>query len=205
MSNRARTGRIVLAMLVLLTPALLITLTEPATTFACSCPLPQVPAGGWSREALVQESDVVFRGRVTAKSAELVEDGLGYYLVTFQVSEYWKGPVEDPFVVRTANHSGICGLAQQVGEEWLIYASQDAAGKIRASTCSRSSWLPGGPFAADLAVLGPGTPPRTPEQPTATGSGSDNGTPWNLVVGATLALLALTAIFTIAMRRAWQR
>jgi hypothetical protein len=146
---------------VLCLSGLLIALALPQSCLACSCEQPSTPVGGWTRETLVSQSDVIFRGEVVhAGPLRVFGGGVtdGTYEVTFEAAEVWKGDVEGPVVVQAGQGGGDCTIPFQVGQEWLVYGHGDPAGVVTTGSCSRTSQLPGGRYADDLALLGPGAP-----------------------------------------------
>jgi hypothetical protein len=61
-----------------------------------------------------------------------------YDTATFRVVRMWKGTSHSEFVVRTdPGGANACGLSWRAGDEWVIYADEDAS-VLYASACSRS-------------------------------------------------------------------
>jgi hypothetical protein len=212
---------------------LLIALALPQSCLACSCLQPPTPVGGWTRETLVTQSDVIFRGKVVhAGPLRVLGGGAtdGTYEVTFEAAEVWKGDVKGLVVVRAGQGGGDCTIPFQVGQEWLVYGHGDPAGVVTTGTCSRTSQLPGGQYADDLALLGSGTPVSVvdPQASTMIANTSENVgaaaaqptrtdalapqapgqhhaersiTYWTAVVAGVLAL----AVITITARNEWAK
>jgi len=81
--------------------------------FVCSCAPPPPPL-----DALGQ-SDPVFAGEVIG----VERNALGYdVVVTFRISEIWKGVRSRRIRVTTADNGAACGFAFRVGTEYLVYA-----------------------------------------------------------------------------------
>lgn len=140
---------------------LLFALPLPRSCLACSCAQPPTPVGGWTRAALLTQGDVIFRGEVVhAGPLKDLGGGVtdGTYQVTFQVAEVWQGAVKESVVVQAGQGGGDCTIPFKVGQEWLIYGYGDPSDVVTTGICSRTSQLPGGRYADDLAVLASGTP-----------------------------------------------
>lgn len=190
-------ARVVLAAIVVAASVLALRASRPPRALACSCALQPTPVGGWTREGLLTQGDVVFRGRIVASTEESSDDPS--YSVTFQASEVWKGPESGAFTVTAGRGIGDCSVAYQVGQEWLIYGYTDPSGDLDASICSRTQRISGTQARSDLIALGPGTvvavPTPAPEQalPGADGSAGDGVASWVIATGliATGALLVL--------------
>ncbi len=103
---------------------------------------------------------MVFRGQVVlAGPLRDLGGGAtdGTYKVTFQAAETWKGVQQETIVVTAGSGAGDCTIPFQVGQEWLVYGFRDPSGVVNTGTCSRTSQVPDGRYANDLAVLGSGT------------------------------------------------
>ena len=121
-------GKAVLAtgLVVALTPVLG---ANPA--YACSC------VGGAEEDQLRKWADVVFKGKVTAKSGTV--DGPGNtgaetITYTFKPTRTYKGKVRIPQKVSTSGSSASCGVRLSVGSTYLVYATKaEPEGKSKAA------------------------------------------------------------------------
>lgn len=110
--------------------------------FACDCPEgPEFPA-------VIDSSNVVFRGVCLDKNTNWVSSGMKY---TFQVNESWVRTIE-PFTSINSPRPGLCGYPFEVGKEYLVYVNKTYS--LRTSICDPTK--PIEEASADLAVLGPG-------------------------------------------------
>jgi hypothetical protein len=106
--------------------------------FACQC----APPGLAAEES--ERADAVFAGQVIdvldpLAGAKVV--GTSSPLIyTFEVSRVWKGPKLSILRVESARSGVSCGRGFQIGEEYLVYAS-DSQDLLRDSMCSRTALL----------------------------------------------------------------
>lgn len=129
-------------------------LISPTRAFACSCAMPT------SVSAELRNSGAVFAGKVIrSESTGSMFSAYHQMSVTFQVSEVWKGPVEDTIVVTTGMGGGDCGSGFVMDEEYLVFAY--GTGPYGTSMCSRTALLSAA--TEDLEELGEGEipPPST--------------------------------------------
>ncbi len=93
---------------------LLMMVSLPALSLACSCIAPRAP--------LVElgESDFVFSGVVKDITPFSTEFGKTH-VVKIQVLSKWKGEVYEEVFVQTADNSAACGYPFREGESYLIY------------------------------------------------------------------------------------
>jgi hypothetical protein len=163
-------------------------LLAPDCAFACSCAVAGSPEKRVS-DALAR-SGAVFAGRVIAsgETDKKGEFGMELTAVTFQVSEVWKGEVEETIEVTTPESEGSCGYTFEEGREYLVYASRG----MEVSLCSETKPL--SDARADPEVLGEGKKPVRVLPDTA---GSRAGTlgllPWALLGGVVAGVLGLIA------------
>ena len=145
---------------------LLVALPLPQSCLACSCAQPPTPVGGWTRATLLAQSNVVFRGQVVlAGPLRDLAGGPGRHLQGDVPSrrEASKALQQETIVVTAGSGAGDCTIPFQVGQEWLVYGFRDSSGVVNTGTCSRTSQIPDGRYANDLAVLGSGTLLHTTE------------------------------------------
>lgn len=162
---------------------------KPSCVFACSCLAPGSPA-----EELAK-SQAVFAGKVVERTPNVV-DGANPVMVTFEVSQAWKGAPNKTVRVTTPGSSASCGVDLTPGQEYLVYAGSDEAGGLQVTLCSRTNLLSSA--ADDVAALGAGQAPADdmPSQLPDTGdkASADGWTTYGLlglgIVGAGL-LVAL--------------
>ena len=119
----------------------------PQPVLACSCmqsPAPQEAMAG---------SVAVFAGTVTniQQPSGLTQSSADPSLVTFEVSQVWKGPEFTNLQIQTAQSSASCGFDFEFGRDYLVYASGTEA-ELSASLCSRTTLLTNAE--ADVADLG---------------------------------------------------
>lgn len=185
---RIKPKSILLALFFLLITALF---RAPLPALACSCAPPGAP------DAEMEKSAAVFSGRVTAVEAPGPVGGVissaDRVKYTFQVSKVWKGPVAPMINVSSARDSASCGYEFQIGEEYLVYATE-AQGALTSSLCSRTQPLVRAE--EDLQVLGAGQIPPEPERPSVLASPLGY-----LSIGAVLLGLGLIALWVLKYRR----
>lgn len=168
---------------------------QPPPVYACSCvmdPHQEAPA------AALQRAGAVFAGKVTHIN-DLFRGWTGLPVsVTFDVSQVWKGPVQQRIAIKTGSGGGDCGIDFLPGEEYIVYAynAQDhprTGSGLAANICSRTNLLVDAQ--ADLAGLGAGMVP--PPDTTA----PDSATILCLVSLLVGALLLATGFLVRARRR----
>ena len=80
----------------------------------------------------LKQSEAVFVGEVVAVSRDTAKRTMA---INFKVEEYWKGVTyREVLVVSTLPGPGSCGLAVEVGEKFLVYASRNR--QLQTSLCS---------------------------------------------------------------------
>ncbi|MGM7700409.1 hypothetical protein ACSVDE_01720 [Pseudalkalibacillus sp. Hm43] len=93
---------------------------NPSSAQACSCAVPQ------SAEKEMERSDAVFTGTVT----KIKKVGMGLYSpkkVYFDVEKTWKGQNKSKMFVVTGIGSGDCGFNFEVGQDYIVYATESNA------------------------------------------------------------------------------
>jgi hypothetical protein len=121
------------------------------SAYACSCMAPRPPA-----EAR-DEADAVFTGTVTGILQQPVQENSDQpFLVSFLVSQSWKGANGAELSVLTSGSSASCGYSFNQGGQYIVYATMQD-GRLHTSLCSRTNALD--QAAEDLAVLGQGSVP----------------------------------------------
>jgi hypothetical protein len=174
---------------------------QPCAVFACSCLQPGTPIAELNR------SDAVFAGTVVAidgpsglptlttsfpfiafqnSSADPVS-------VTFDVSDVWKGPAYRQISLVTPRDSASCGYSFQIGETYLVYATNQGA-ELTTNLCSRTNSI--SQAQSDLAALGPGTAPTLDSAPPSSPS-----TSLPIVLGGASIVLAGLALLFLVRRR----
>jgi hypothetical protein len=141
--TRLLTGLASVALLVLGLAALL-----PDCASACSCG--GMP--GSEREQAERElaySSAVFAGKVV--SITKGEPTPRSKLVSFRVSEVWKGPEQDTLEVSTPRYEASCGYSFKEGQEYLVYAEGK---RMEVSSCGGTTLL--SEASADFEALGNG-------------------------------------------------
>ena len=153
-TKKLRTGLFVLLVFSLFT------FFHVPNAFACSC----MPA---SVEGALSGSDAVFAGKVT--KIQYLDDPQQASpeprtIVTFDVSQWWKGSNEKQAVLHTVHNTFTCnGYWFKDNEEYLVYASKQDDGTLGTSFCKRTNTLV--QATEDLSKLGKGTPPTNDVQP----------------------------------------
>ena len=121
----------------------------PAPAIACTCAAPPTPQAGLER------AERVFLGVV-----ERFEVDGARRVATVRVDTVWKGPQQARLTVTTGGGDGDCGVHFVAGREYVVYARQDAQGRLATSTCTRTAWIKDA--REDVQSLGPGTPVAGP-------------------------------------------
>ncbi len=124
-------------------------------------------------------ADAIFSGRVlalrahpepsvdsTAADTTLSPELLGRYVVwalerhqvTIEVHRVWKGDVARRVEVFTPIDSARCGVALEVGKEYLVYVNHATTGRWRTNGCSRTRLL--AEAQSDLPALDRSVAPR---------------------------------------------
>jgi hypothetical protein len=98
--------------------------------------------------------------------AKAISSSIDPVLVTFDVSQVWKGPEFTSLAVSTAQSSASCGYTFEFGRDYLVYA-YGAEENLEVGLCSRTQLL--ADAEADLAELGQATEPTAanPSLPAA--------------------------------------
>ena len=131
-----------------------LTFFQAPNAFACRCALPFV-------ENALSGSDAVFAGKVS--KLKYLDDPQQAspeprVIVTFDVSQWWKGSNGKQAVLHTVYNTFTCnGYWFEDNEEYLVYASKKEDGTFGTSFCRRTNIL--AQATEDLALLGKGTPP----------------------------------------------
>jgi hypothetical protein len=116
----------------------------PAHAEACSCMSQSV-------EEAMASATAIFEARVVS----VVEDG-ETRVVTFAVTQAWRGVNAEEVVVRTASNSAACGYEFAGGVTYLVYAGGEPEA-LTVSLCSRTAPLL--EASLDRTALGSGTIP----------------------------------------------
>lgn len=117
---------------------------------ACRCaPVRPAPCeAAWQADAIFIGE--VERVDVNGRSGRIPQF-LRSRLVTFRVSEHFRGPGGTSIRVITGAGGGDCGYRFHKGQEYLVYATEDRDGQLRTSVCTRTRPL--GQAREDLAYL----------------------------------------------------
>jgi hypothetical protein len=113
---------------------------------ACSClaPSPDTPLRKLVAEAKA-DAVAVFVGKVVsvepADSAAFA--GTGAVRVKLEVARSWKGRAFQYIEVFTATKSGMCGVAFEVGKEYIVYANKGEGDSSAVYICSRTQTITG--------------------------------------------------------------
>jgi hypothetical protein len=101
--------------------------------FGCSCLVDNVKSERKKVTASYKQATAVFYGEVT----EVIRrsDSL---LVKFKVEIMWKGISTKEIVIRTAEHSAMCGFNFEVGNKYLVYAGGKSE-NLQTNICTRTS------------------------------------------------------------------
>ncbi|MFA6106919.1 MAG: hypothetical protein WC745_04600 [Patescibacteria group bacterium] len=159
----------------------------PSSVFACEC----APA---SIDSALSNSDAVFAGKVS--KIEYLDNPEQISpeprtVVTFDVSQWWKGSDEKQAVLHTVHNTFTCnGYWFKDNEEYLVYASRQSDGTFGTSFCQRTNTL--SQAAEDLAKLGKGAPPAERIQPSG-----KKFMPGNLITEIAVGIIALVIIGAI--------
>ena len=158
----------------------------------------------------IDKFDAVFAGRVVSIEHSFDPNKLpshgDHTTIGFQVSAVWKGAVNQGVAVTTPPTGGSCGFAFEEGEEYIVYAydNADSDGGYSVNICSRTALLVDAQ--EDLDAFGGGDAPLTGAggpQPEASPATDDDTVA--LVVLSVLAAIviigALSAAVWVTRRR----
>ena len=123
-------------------------LIAPQACFACSCILRTL-------DEQAPEADAIFLGTVT-DSTRLGGEG-AVVAFRFEVDEVYAGVVNEVVAVRTEDNSAACGVEFEVGERYLVLATNFNSG-FETTLCSGTAKV-SDVQAADIASLGPAAAP----------------------------------------------
>ncbi|WP_342542674.1 hypothetical protein MHH33_00870 [Paenisporosarcina sp. FSL H8-0542] len=127
----------------------------PTTSYACSCAQPP------SVEDELERSQAVFSGKVLEVKVQKNFKGYVKKRVLIEVAETWKGVSESQVIITTGSGGGDCGYEFQVGQEYLVYATESTMYGDKAELvtviCDRTTELSAAQ--EDLTVLGEGKEP----------------------------------------------
>jgi len=99
-------------------------------SLACSCfPL---GSGRDAAQAAFDGTSAVFRGKVLSVR-RFTENNDQFRQITYEVSQSWKGATSSRVEVATADDSATCGIYGEVGEEYVVFASEPDEGEIRSA------------------------------------------------------------------------
>lgn len=174
------------------------TAVQPACVFACSCIAPPPP------DEAMANSTAVFAGQVTEIVAPADLGGSNPVVVTFAVSQGWKGAEQTTIVVSTTGSSASCGFEFVKGQEYLVYATE-SEGRLQTGLCSRTASLAAA--ANDIAVLGDGTVPTSAggaaEQPATLPETGDTMSSYlaPVALGGVLLLVVVLGSVMVTRRR----
>jgi len=124
----------------------------PVAATACSCAPPPDPG------AALEAADAVFAGRVVGLTLvpRLCGEPISSFAtediaVTVAISAVWKGEPAEQVTIYTAFTCCVCGYPFELGETYLIYATQQGD-RLTTTICSRTRPLE--KAKDDLAALG---------------------------------------------------
>jgi hypothetical protein len=98
---------------------------SPAEALGCSCAAPATPADALARSSAAFVGRVIDIDKPFLDSLGLTRSGL--HDVTFRIDRAWKGVSGDTVVIRTRLTGESCGYRFDIGRDYLVYASGDAA------------------------------------------------------------------------------
>jgi len=106
----------------------------------------------------LERSTAVFTGKVINIDIanEIIISSADPVLVTFNVSEIWKGPDHKTLVVTTARYEASCGYSFEQGGEYIVYAYGEED-KLSIHMCLRTELIANA--REDLQALGKGNIP----------------------------------------------
>src|SRR5690606_4011189 len=144
--------KIIVILSVLLFSSLLLT-ALPSSVSACSCAVVSEPQTSYNH------AEAVFSGKVIDIRRNN-RSGYSPLKVYFEVKETWKGINETQVIINTGLGGGDCGVAFEVGKEYMVYASKssiyDTSG-LSTTICTNTGLLSNAQ--ADLDFLGEGEAP----------------------------------------------
>ena len=155
----------------------------PPPLQACEC------AGVAELEDELERSEVIFAGKALTVDESLISGS-----ATFEVSRIWRGEIG---AVVTTSNTWDCWSVFRVGEEYLVFSRKvdgelgldyqlvaSRCGKTRQLSCSGKA----------LAVLGPGSPPRSNTYPPSIKLGV-------LLISVVVLSILLTAVVVATVRK----
>lgn len=108
----------------------------------------------------VERAEAVFEARVEQMRVEPGGNAsLTVLRYELEVLRVWKGELGAATQLSTRAGESACERSLAVGKVYLIYAGRDAGGELTDNRCSRTRLA--STADEDLAVLGPGSTPRT--------------------------------------------
>ncbi len=117
----------------------------PQKSLACTCGNPAtVPTS-------LETSVAVFSGEVSdVKQSSFFKKSI----VTFTVTQAWKGVDTKSIQIKTESQSSECGFTFLEGIEYLVYAKGKDDNSLETSACDRTKWIAAAQ--EDLDILGEG-------------------------------------------------
>jgi Tissue inhibitor of metalloproteinase len=190
--------RIIQLLLLLLISMAAYFATAPCV-YACSC-IPSAPPQE-AREA----ATAVFRGTVSSvlPTTGTVGSLSEPVLVTFRVSQVWKGPKYTELSVATSASGASCGFIFEPNKEYLVYAYGSATA-LEASLCSRTRVITDADIQYDFQELGqPVVPTNAPpgRLPAASQPGQASFSAGLLVVLGAITIIGVLAAVGLAFRQ----
>lgn len=126
------------------------------TGLACTC----APSESPTRE--LERADAVFSGKVVEiRRHKRAADIFARVEAVLRVERAWKGVKTATVSVFTASNSAACGYGFKEGRTYLVYAHEDAEGKLSTGICGRTRRLRDA--GEDLKELGAGREVRRGE------------------------------------------
>ncbi|MGO4538882.1 hypothetical protein [Paenibacillus sp. 2TAB19] len=132
---------------------------KPAKVFACSCAMAQSAEEQVKDE--LERSSAVFAGKVltvTQPPEKEIMSSADPVEVQFEVSEVWKGDVQERTVVYTALSSASCGIENFVAGAEYIVSAYESESALHTTICNMTK--PISAAGEELKALGEGKQPQ---------------------------------------------
>lgn len=116
------------------TALIVFTFAAAEASYACSCMASRDPVKTQITNAY-KDAAAVFSGKVISIKPS---DDSNYFMITFAVTESWKGIFGKEVTIKTAKDSAMCGYGFEDDKEYLVY-SHGTVDDMNVGICSRTT------------------------------------------------------------------